>query len=365
MLASVVTLASLVSTTHAAAQSAGYAVNRFEPSERGSDWFVSESLDLRGRARPLAGVIGDWSYRPLVVRPQGQPRTNVITDDVVMHVGGGVVFADRFRAALSLPIAIVRHGEDPRGTTIGVRALDDGAAVSDLRVAFDAGLVGNYGSIAHLAIGTQVHLPTGSREAFTSDGTVRVAPRILVAGEGGAFAYAAKVGFAYRPFDGTFEGRRLGSEAFFTISGGVKVNDRVIFGPELHGATVVTGDDALASRATSLGGLLGMRAIFLDDFRFGNALGTGFGLGDGGPDFRLLASIEYAPDVCVDKDGDGICAKDDACPLVSGVRTGVRSTNGCPQARPSPQDQKPTPEPPQEPPPPEEDPPASEAPVSP
>jgi hypothetical protein len=45
---------------------------------------------------------------------------------------------------------------------------------------------------------------------------------------------------------------------------------------------------------------------------------------------RTALSIEYAPDVCVDKDGDGICAPMDACPDVDGVRTGERSTNGCP-----------------------------------
>lgn len=353
-------LGSIVPAPQAAAQSAGYAVNRFEPSERGSDWFVGESLDLRGRARPLAGIVMDWAYNPVVLHPANGPKARVITDDVLMHVGGGVVFADRFRAALSLPVALYRHGEDVRAASPFVRAPPEEAAVSDLRFGFDALLLGEYGSIARLAIGTQVHLPTGSREAFTSDGTIRAAPRILVAGDGGSFAYAAKVGFAYRPFDGTFEGRRLGSEAFFSVSAGVKVNDRVVFGPELHGATVVTDADAFASRATSLGGLLGMRSILFDDFRFGNALGTGFGQGDGSPDFRLLASFEYVPDVCVDKDGDGICAKDDACPLVAGVRTGNRSTNGCPQARPTPPEQTLPKEPAKEPPPPEEEPPPSE-----
>jgi hypothetical protein len=93
-----------------------------------------------------------------------------------------------------------------------------------------------------------------------------------------------------------------------------------------------------------------MHVILFDDLRVGNAIGTGFGQGDGSPDFRALVSFEYAPDVCVDKDGDGICAKDDACPLVFGVRTGVRSTNGCPVAKPFPQEPKPEPrvEPPPE-----------------
>src|SRR4051812_25157863 len=43
----------------------GFSVNRFEPSERGSDWFTNESLDLRGAVRPAFGVVGDYQYRPL------------------------------------------------------------------------------------------------------------------------------------------------------------------------------------------------------------------------------------------------------------------------------------------------------------
>src|SRR5262245_56817920 len=40
-------------TTPAAAhpQATGFSVIRFEPSERGSDWFSTESLDLRGKFR--------------------------------------------------------------------------------------------------------------------------------------------------------------------------------------------------------------------------------------------------------------------------------------------------------------------------
>lgn len=48
---------------------------------------------------------------------------------------------------------------------------------------------------------------------------------------------------------------------------------------------------------------------------------------------RVLFSVEFAPDVCVDKDGDGICATEDACPEVDGVRTTDPKTNGCPSDR--------------------------------
>jgi OOP family OmpA-OmpF porin len=329
----------LLSST-AAAQ--GYAVDRFEPAERGSDWFASDSLDLRGRARPLAGVVTDWSYRPLVIRRDGEPERSVITDQVFVHPGAGLVFGDRFRAAFSLPVAVFQHGDE--------RASPDRPAIGDVRLAADARLAGAYGDVARLGIGLQVFAPTGLRSRFTGDGTFRVAPRLLAAGDVSGFAWAAKIGFAFRPHDGRFEGRELGSEAIFSVSAGLKVNDRFIVGPEIYGATA----DLSSARASTLEGLLGTHIVLWDDWRFGNGIGTSLVGGDGAADLRVLVAFDYAPDVCVDKDNDGICAREDACPFAAGVRTNVRSTNGCPRVdeenRPPPKEPAPVKEPAEEPP---------------
>ena len=58
----------------ARAQAQGFAVDTFEPSERGSDWFSVESLDLRGNVRPAIGVVMDGAYRPLVIDARRQGR---------------------------------------------------------------------------------------------------------------------------------------------------------------------------------------------------------------------------------------------------------------------------------------------------
>jgi hypothetical protein len=61
------------------ARAEGFDVEHFEPSERGSDWFANESLDLRGNLRPAAGLILDWAHRPLVtVAPDGSTSSALI-----------------------------------------------------------------------------------------------------------------------------------------------------------------------------------------------------------------------------------------------------------------------------------------------
>ena len=315
------------------AQAAGFAVDRFEPSERGSEWFVNESLDFRGALRPAAGAVFDWAYKPLVLLPrdalQADPRAIAITDQIFLHVGGALVFADRFRVGVSLPVAIYQHGDELQGIAIAASSPTKGA-IGDTRLTADMGIFGEYGAPLRGAIGAQVFLPTGSRTQFTGEGVVRVAPRVLLAGDYAGFMYAAKIGFAFRPEGDTFEGRPLGSDLLFSVAAGVKVNDRFVFGPELFGSTAMTGDRALRTRDTPLEMLVGARLALGDDAQIGTAIGPGLTRGDGTPSMRVLISLEWAPDYCVDKDGDGICANDDACPDVDGVRTNDPKTNGCP-----------------------------------
>ena len=82
-----------VGTAHA--QSAtGFAVDKFEPSERGSDWFTTESLDLRGSGRPALGVITDYQLRPLATyKSNGDANRSIVfaVANVRLDRGGAVV----------------------------------------------------------------------------------------------------------------------------------------------------------------------------------------------------------------------------------------------------------------------------------
>ena len=59
------------------AQGQGFALNRFDPAERGSDWFVLDSLDLRGHLRPAVGLrrrLGLQAARPVRRERQREER---------------------------------------------------------------------------------------------------------------------------------------------------------------------------------------------------------------------------------------------------------------------------------------------------
>jgi outer membrane protein OmpA-like peptidoglycan-associated protein len=344
-------VALLGSARSAAAQpiATGLALDRFDPAERGSEWFALDSLDLRGRVRPAVGVDLDWGHKPLVLYDAGGREVgSVVSDQLFVHAGASLVLFDRVRVGFNLPIAIVQSGDG--ATLAGITYPAPGAPqIGDLRLGADVRVVGRYGSPFTLAAGANLYLPTGSRDDYTSDGVVRaVIPHVNASGEIGAFVYAAKLGFELRRSQ-IVGGERLGDDFQFGVAAGARLaRDRLVLGPELYGSTVVEGG-AFRTAGTPLELIFGVHYQFASDWRAGAGFGPGIVRGDGAPLFRALASIEWAPAYrdadhhggnqrrddsrYEDADHDGIADAYDACPDKPGRRSSDPRRNGCPRVR--------------------------------
>lgn len=336
------TFAVLTIASSASAQTAGgFAIDRFQPSERGSDWFATDSLDLRGRGRAALGIVGDWGHRPLVIYDaSGNAVSAPISSQLYLHLGGSVVAADRLRLAFNLPVLAVNTGD--AGRVGGVLYSDGtGAAIGDLRLSADVRLLGEYGDAFTTAVGLQVHLPTGSRDAYASDGKVRLVPHWLVAGDIGSFTYAALIGINGRFLGDNFAGTPFGSEFVFAASAGVRVLDkRVVVGPEFWTSTVISDSgNGFFKQATTPAELIVGAHARPGDVQFGAGFGPGVTRGLGTPDWRLLASVAWVPEPqkpivpVTDRDGDGVADAVDACPDTPGERSDDPKLNGCPKPK--------------------------------
>jgi outer membrane protein OmpA-like peptidoglycan-associated protein len=331
---SAVTLATAIPSVARAQAQEGFAVNRFEPSERGSDFHTQESLDLRGRSRFSAGLVGEWNYKSFVLfRPDGSIASSVARHQVNLHLGIGWIFLDRFRLALSLPLQA--YGEGAAGTDQRRNfwpAPKDSFMLGDARLALDARLAGEYGGPATVAVGVQAWLPTGSKDSYTSDGDIRLMPRAMIAGNlFGGVVYAARLGYMVRGRKIQVEETLLENELTYGFAVGMKT-DSVILGPELNGSTNPNEAFKRANTFTEL--LIGSKFIVEKDWRIGVAAGAGLSRVPTSPDARVVFGVEWFPAIAEppppDRDRDGIFDKDDACPDVPGVKTDDPKTNGCP-----------------------------------
>ncbi|HEY8074593.1 MAG TPA: thrombospondin type 3 repeat-containing protein, partial [Labilithrix sp.] len=320
----------------AAAQRSGFGIDRFEPAERGSQMFVVDTLDIRGKARPALGAVLDYGYKPLVFYDKdGNEKSAIVRHQLFTHVGGGVVLADRLRLAVNLPIALYQDGEESvvNGETLKPA---DKPAVGDLRFAADLRLVGQTTDPFTLAIGVRAWLPTGQRSEFTGDGSARVGPQVMAAGDLGLLAYGARIAVVYRARDDAYAGSDLGSELYGSAGVGLKTSDRkLLVGPEVYANSVFTGDSFFKTRGTPAEWLFGLHYDITNDVRIGAGVGSGLTRGYGAPQLRTVAVLEWSPAYeKPDRDRDGIPDEEDACPDTAGVRTNDPRTNGCPPPPP-------------------------------
>ncbi|HKO52959.1 MAG TPA: OmpA family protein [Polyangiaceae bacterium] len=317
----------------------GFAINRFNPSERGSDWFVAESLDLRGKHRLALGAVADYSHNPLAVydADTGDQAGAIIRHQFITHLGASFVVLDRLRFALNMPVLFYQSGDafEVGGQTLKA---DGGSHIGDLRLGADVRIFGAYGGPATFALGAQVYLPTGSRDAFQSDGSTRFVPRALVAGEIGPFVYGGRFEVIIRK-DSSFGDKDNGTSAFLGAAAGVRIK-RLVLGPEVMASTVLQSD--AFERTTTPAELLFGAHYFTRGVRFGLGAGTGLSRGFGAPDARVLGNLEWAPEpeskqapptpavVDPDRDRDGVSNAVDACPDEAGVAHADPKKNGCP-----------------------------------
>jgi OOP family OmpA-OmpF porin len=329
----------------------GFALDRFEPRERGSEWLTLDSLDLRGHRRISAGATTGYAYAPLVVYDSrsGERVTSLIGHQLMLYPGASMVWKQQLRFGVSVPVAILQSGDD---VVLGRDSyVAPSSALGDMRVSTDARLYGVHGDAFRAAFGAALFLPTGSRAQYTSDGTVRVLPRATVAGDIGKFAYSARVGLHYRPLSETLAGATLGTELTFGVAAGVRlIQGKLLVGPEVYGSTSVKPAAFFERASTPIEALGGAHYAF-GNFRFGGALGTGLARGVGATDIRAFLSFDWiapikpaatavppatppvAPPLPHDTDGDGVPDEHDACPELKGASSTDPLTNGCPPDR--------------------------------
>jgi outer membrane protein OmpA-like peptidoglycan-associated protein len=335
-----VTLGALILPVSAFAQTfnKGFALDRFDPANRGSDWFGIESLSFSNSRSPALGLTLDYAHQPLVLRTsKGEQVHDIVGDQLFLHLGAAFTVADDLNLGINLPIALVNDGNDPIVVNGASYALNRGATLGDLRLGAQYRLFGGERDAVRGAFGVNLHLPTGSRSGMTGDNGVRFTPVLQLAGDAGVLAYAGSAGWKIHSRHGNYAGRAFGSDLELRAAVGIwAVPNALLLGPELYASTPVSdgGDGFFKKHTTAVELMLGAHVALSDEWRAGLGAGPGIGRGMGSPEVRLLASLEWAPAgkpaEPTDRDHDGVQDAQDACPDQAGSPNADPKLNGCP-----------------------------------
>ncbi|WP_231511319.1 OmpA family protein [Chondromyces apiculatus] len=311
----------------------GWALSRFEPAPAGDRMFGVPSPYTAGELTPHVMVLADYAHNPLVLRRETDDEVvgAVVGDQLVLHVGAALALWRRVTVDVDVPIAVLQSGDDPAAGGVGV-ASPSGGALGDLRLGARVSLLGQYHDPFQIAVGGAIWLPTGSRDAYLSDGTIRAAPQLIVGGRIDALVWSLAASPQFRPtrtVPGGEQGTTLqwgGGVGFLLAEGKLQV------GPELHMALGLTQPDATTFNSELL---LDARYRILPDIEAGIGLGPGLTGAAGTPDFRGVGMVAWTSEQRRprDGDGDGVSDERDACPDLPGVQSDEAAKNGCPAVK--------------------------------
>ena len=325
-----------------AQSTAGWALDRYDPTPAGDVFFASEFPWYGGAGQSFAfrgGLTFDYARNPLVLRvdSMGQERvTRIVSDMAVLHAQFGVAFANRLNVHLSLPVGVYQAGE----RSVGGLAAADSAGLGDPRLGLRVRIFGESDKDAvSLHAGGQLYINSGifgaTRANNLTDEGFRGRLNFTLAGRGGPIRWSFGGGLHFRQTSVEIAGTRIGNDVFATAAiGVVALDDRLTIGPELWASTVLT--NAFEERHVNVEGTLGAHYLIADTVQVGLGIGPGFTYGAGTPAWRALANVAYAPaertppPERADADQDGVYDDEDQCPTVPMGANPDPARRGCP-----------------------------------
>ncbi|MCA9517802.1 MAG: transporter, partial [Myxococcales bacterium] len=317
----------------------GFYPEHFDPMPtQGMNLLNLGASQVLANLKPSFGVFLQYIDNPLelVTENDETVQSRIIKSQVRADVWLALGIADLLDVGLAVPFVLAQDGEDLAifnrpDQTIDSFSLADIRLIPKIRI-IDGEDAGGFG----LALQATISFPTGSQEDFTSDGKIRVEPRLILdwTDYDSGFSIVANVGYHVRP---KIEVHNLVIDDSLTWGVGVRIPtpaEALKVVASVYGAIPFDDNvDPLTGAATSdlrTTPIELAAALELTVGDFVGELGGGFGLtqGFGAPDFRLFLAAGYVPR-CADPDGDNICSSDDQCPDEPEDLDGFEDGDGC------------------------------------
>ena len=261
----------------------GFALQSYDPPPAGDRFFAVPEATTPGHKELAAALVLSWANDPMVLRVDGVkvPGGEIVQRQFWAFAQGSVGLGERFLVEATLPVALHQSGKQPLPDLAKVAS----SGLGDLRLG-GRYAAGTFGGVA-LAAGLDLFLPTGSKEAFASDGAVRVQPKVILGGELGSWIYGADLGYLHRSSKDEAI-TKVGPALAYAAAAGFRFGEWRV-GPELYGryqfeGTATSPVEGLVGGHWSRGG-----------WDVGLALGTGLDDSAGSAPFRVVSQVSWRP----------------------------------------------------------------------
>jgi hypothetical protein len=173
-----------------------FALQTFEPAPAGDGFFSVPDATVPGAGVPAVGLVVSGAAQPLTLRLNGAtiPGGVIVHRQVWAFAQASVGVGDRLLFDLAVPVALYQSGSAPLAGMTEVAS----TGVGDFKLGARLALGRAVGTA--FALGGDLWLPTGSQDAFMSDGSARAQLKLLASRSVGPVDLSADLGLLYREY---------------------------------------------------------------------------------------------------------------------------------------------------------------------
>ena len=280
-------------------------------------WTDDSGMAPDHHVRAKLGFI--YARDPLVYRYDGSNEEVRLLSDVLQADLIGAWSFRRVRVGLDLPLYLASASEVAAG----------GGGLGDIAVDLKWTILSRQeGAPIGFALGTRFGLPTSTVAAPVGGAGLTWTLQGIVDYEAGPVLLAANLGTVVNPDDP--QGLVTSDQLLYRLGAGYALEPEGRYGlsTDLAGRVSYRGDVGPGGAPAEL--LFGGWGRFSEDWVTRGGVGTGISQGIGAPTLRLVASVGYEPPALIDRDGDGVVDRLDACVTEPEDLDGWQDDDGCP-----------------------------------
>ncbi len=278
----------LLPCREALAQSAT-ALDRFEPAPVGDTFVATSSPNVEGELLLAVGATLSFAYAPLSVLNAGT-REALIEQQWLLHNTASFEIAERLKVDVDAPVLLEQNGNSSAERLPS----PTGPAMGDVRLGARLQGLKGHDAVPSSALSLRLWLPTGDSEAYTSTGTIRLEPALILGADYGDFVWSASLGrrFVFEP-EAVEQAGLFTHETTFSAALGPRVGP-LLLAAELIGAVPTpTPGTTFESDTVNLEALLSA-TLQLGPVQLRLGAAPGLTHAPGTPAVRVLGGFSYA-----------------------------------------------------------------------